>query len=245
MRLENSPHSNSRLVIRTASMCTARERERERERASHPTQPKIMLRLRGYGHNYLSQENINYSSKSKGVASTVGYKRLMLSHPWTRHCLSMRTPAAVCLEETHIRHAQTASLRGCTSHWNYHLAGDAANGGTAVLVRDGLHCCMVPSQSTMLAVALQLCTAFCSLYLPPHTSVTVADLQVLLFTSLILFYFRETWMRGTTSAAAQTGTERGRALETLVFRFNVVALNTRISRSWQPPLTLSSAVSPF
>jgi exonuclease III len=94
-------------------------------------------------------------------------------------------PAAVCLQESHLRLAHNAFLRGYTSYWYDHLAGDKANGSIAIFIRDSVHSCAVPLQTTIQADAPQLLMAalkftICRVYLPPHTTCSLADLQDLL-----------------------------------------------------------------
>jgi exonuclease III len=43
------------------------------------------------------------------------------------------SPAAICLQETHLRPTHTASLRGYALYRYDHLAGERANGGTPSL----------------------------------------------------------------------------------------------------------------
>jgi exonuclease III len=95
--------------------------------------------------------------------------------------LRMRhSPAAICLQETHLRPTHTASLRGYALYRYDHLSGERANGRTVIFIRDSVYSCQVQLQSNIQAVAVQICTTaltftICNLYLPPHTPVTLTD----------------------------------------------------------------------
>jgi hypothetical protein len=78
--------------------------------------------------------------------------------------------------------AHTDSLRGYTSYWYDRLAGDRVNGDTAIFVWDSVHYYVVLLQRTIQTVPVQLFIValkfiICSVSLPPHTVVTLADLQ--------------------------------------------------------------------
>jgi exonuclease III len=68
------------------------------------------------------------------------------------------SPAAICLQETHLRPTHTASLRGYASYRYDHLPGERANGGTAIFIRDSVYSCQVQLQSNIQAVAVQIYT---------------------------------------------------------------------------------------
>jgi hypothetical protein len=93
-----------------------------------------------------------------------------------------------------------------------------------------LHYCVVLLQNTMQAVAVQLFMAafkftVCNMYLPPHTDVTLANLQNLLSqlpAPLLLlgdFSVRHHFW------GSANEVERGWVIETLISRFNLVVLN--------------------
>jgi hypothetical protein len=94
-------------------------------------------------------------------------------------------PAAVCFQVAHLCPAHNAPLRSYTSYLYDHLPGDRANGGTAVFIHDSVRFYAVPLQTTMQAVVGQLFMVAliftnCSVYLPPYTALSLADLQDLL-----------------------------------------------------------------
>jgi hypothetical protein len=66
------------------------------------------------------------------------------------------------------------------------LGGEIVNGRTAVCIQDGVYCCHIQLQSNIHSVAVQifmtaLLFTICSVYLPPHTPVTLRRLHDLLF----------------------------------------------------------------
>jgi exonuclease III len=90
------------------------------------------------------------------------------------------SPAAICLQETHLRPTHTASLRGYALYRYDHLSGERANGGTAIFNRDSVYSCQVQLQNNIQAVAVQIYTSaltftICNVYLSPHTPDTLTD----------------------------------------------------------------------
>jgi exonuclease III len=139
--------------------------------------------------------------------------------------------AAICLQETHLRPTHTASLRGCASYRYDHLPGERANGGTAIFIRDSVYSCQVQLQRNIQAVAVQIYTTgltftICNVYLQPHTPVTLSDLQDLVSQLPTPYLLLGDFNARHHLCGAVDEDERGRVLETLISRCNLVVLNT-------------------
>ena len=89
-------------------------------------------------------------------------------------------PAALCLQETHLKHSDNICIRNYTAFHNFSTNNERAAGGVSIFVNNAPHS-HIPLDTNLQAVAVSLTLhrviTLCSIYIPPSSRLSPKDLD--------------------------------------------------------------------
>ena len=98
--------------------------------------------------------------------------------------LSKFAPSVVCLQETFLKHTDSALFKNYTTYSYISNQGDKASGGTSIVINGRLSHSQVnlntPLQAVAVSVTLHKTITICSLYLPPNAKIDQVALNDLI-----------------------------------------------------------------
>ena len=93
------------------------------------------------------------------------------------------SPTILCLQETFLKDSDTISFKGYSLYNYININNDKACGGSSILVRNDIPHSTIKLNSSLQAVAITASLhkpiTFCSVYVPPNSSLSIHDLESL------------------------------------------------------------------
>jgi len=90
-------------------------------------------------------------------------------------------PIAFCLQETHLKKSDNINLKNYSLYSNYADEDERAAGGSTILVRDNILHSYVNLNTDLQAVAVRITLdktiTLCSVYIPPNSALSLAQLK--------------------------------------------------------------------
>ena len=109
------------------------------------------------------------------------YRSLKANNEETLLLLKDYEPAALCLQETHLKDTDNVSIRNYTAFHTFATNNDRAAGGVSVLANNNAPHTHIPLYSSLQAVAVSLTLhrviTLCSIHIPPTSRLSPKDLD--------------------------------------------------------------------
>ena len=90
-------------------------------------------------------------------------------------------PAALCLQETHLKDSDNVSIRNYTAFHTFSTNNERAAGGVFIFVNNNAPHSHIPLNTNLQAVAVSITLhrviRFCSIYIPPSSRLSPKDLD--------------------------------------------------------------------
>ena len=107
-------------------------------------------------------------------------------------------PAALCLQETHLKDTDNISIRNYNAFHTFSANNERAAGGVSVFINNNTPHSHIPLHTNLQAVAVSITLhrviTFCSIYIPPSSGLSAQDLTIWFPNSLHLSYYWEILM---------------------------------------------------
>ena len=124
--------------------------------------------------HYLRNSEIKIKTKIKLKAN---YEETLL-------LLKDYEPAALCLQETHLKDTDTISIRNYTAFHTFSANNERAAGGFCIFINNNAPHSYVPLNTNLQAVAVSITlhrvSTLCSTYIPPSSRLSPKDLNDLI-----------------------------------------------------------------
>ena len=90
-------------------------------------------------------------------------------------------PAALCLQETHLKDTDNISIRNYTAFHTFSANNERAAGGVSIFINNNAPHCHIPLNTNLQAIAVSITLhrviTLCSIYIPPSSKLSSQDLD--------------------------------------------------------------------